>query len=437
MPLQHLTKSKMLLESRWRETARTHARKLAVHETGSGRSWTFAQLESLADSEPLPPDQPLIHPAGRDVGFLCETLRAWRSGSPICPLESGQEPFRGAPPGPHIALLKQTSGSTRSPRGVALTAAQVAADADQIFTTMGLAADQPNLGVISLAHSYGFANLVLPLLLHGIPLILGESALPEAVRMAARPWGRLTLPAVPALWRTWLEADSIPPNLGLAISAGAPLPLAIEHRALDRLGLKIHNFLGASECGGIAYDRSTTARHEASFVGRPMDGVRLSCGDRGQLIVESPAVASTYWPAPEPSLGNGRFVTSDLAHIDAEGSLWIAGREDDLINVAGRKVAPERIEQIFMTLPGIRDCLVLGIPDESGRGECVGVVYSAESGISELTFRTTLADRLAPWELPRRWWRRESLGNDVRGKRSRKAWRQRLLESDTQGQAPS
>ncbi|MBM3903008.1 MAG: acyl--CoA ligase [Verrucomicrobia bacterium] len=427
----------MLLESRWRQTARTHARDLAVHETGSGRSWTFAQLEALADSAPLPKDRHLLHPSGRDIGFLGETLRAWRSGSPICPLEPGQEPFRGAPPGPEITLLKQTSGSTRSSRGVALTAAQVVADADQIVTTMGLSPDQPNLGVISLAHSYGFANLVLPLLLHGIPLILVDSALPEAVRMATEPWARLTLPAVPALWRTWLEADSIPPNIRLAISAGAPLPLAIEHQALDRLGLKIHNFLGASECGGIAYDRSTTARPDASFVGRPMDGVSLTCGDRGQLMVESPAVASTYWPTPEPSLGNGRFVTSDLARIDTEGFLWIVGREDDLINVAGRKVSPERIEQILMSMRGVRDCLALGIPDESGRGQCVGVVYSAADGISETTLRTALADRLAAWELPRRWWRRDSLGSDVRGKRSRKAWREQLLGPGTRDQATS
>ena len=50
---------------------------------------------------------------------------------------------------------------------------------------MGLRADWPNLGVISLAHSYGFSNLILPLLLHGIPLILAPAPLPEIIRRAA------------------------------------------------------------------------------------------------------------------------------------------------------------------------------------------------------------------------------------------------------------
>ena len=59
------------------------------------------------------------------------------------------------------------------------------ADAENIVATMGLRPDWPNLGVISLAHSYGFSNLVLPLLLHGIPLILAGAPLPEIVLRAS------------------------------------------------------------------------------------------------------------------------------------------------------------------------------------------------------------------------------------------------------------
>ena len=90
---------------------------------------------------------------------------------------------------------------------------------------MGLRADWPNLGVISLAHSYGFSNLVLPLLLHGIPLILAPAPLPEIIRRAAENEQSITLAAVPAMWRAWHEAGAIPQNVRLAISAGAPLPL--------------------------------------------------------------------------------------------------------------------------------------------------------------------------------------------------------------------
>ena len=141
---------------------------------------------------------------------------------------------------------------------------------------MGLRPDWPNLGVISLAHSYGFSNLVLPLLLQGVPLVIVNSPLPESIRRAASTVPHATLPAVPALWRAWHEAGAIPSNIRLAISAGAPLPLALEQDVFAKAGLKIHNFYGATECGGIAYDRSGTPRTDAACVGDPMMNVTVA-----------------------------------------------------------------------------------------------------------------------------------------------------------------
>jgi len=122
---------------------------------------------------------------------------------------------------------------------VAFAAEQLAADPENIVATMGLRPDWPNLGVISLAHSYGFSNLVLHSCCTGIPLFLGPSPLPEALRRAAaEAGGPITLAAVPALWRAWLEAGAIPPNVRLAISAGAPLPLDLERAVYARHGLR-------------------------------------------------------------------------------------------------------------------------------------------------------------------------------------------------------
>ena len=161
----------------------------------------------------------------------------------LCPLEAGHKPLEIPKPPGHIVHLKMTSATTGAPRLVAFTAPQLMADAENIMATMGLRADWPNLGVISLAHSYGFSNLVLPLLLHGIPLILLDSALPEILRRTADAELGITLAAVPALWRAWHDAQAISANVRLAISAGAPLPLPLERSVFSRFNLKIHNFL--------------------------------------------------------------------------------------------------------------------------------------------------------------------------------------------------
>lgn len=414
-----------MLEQRWRSTVDRFRSSLAVHEVASGRTWTFGELAGAADALPASTAS-LLFPRGPGVPFLLTVLQAWRTGAPICPLETAQPiPTLPAPPAP-IAHLKSTSGSTGTPRWVALTEAQIAADADQIVDTMQLTPGCPNVGVISLAHSYGYSSLVTPLLLHGIPLIVADSALPASILAAARLASRITLPAVPALWSSWHQADAIPANVSLAISAGAPLPHTLEREVLEQRRLKIHNFLGASECGGIAFDPSSTLRPDPSCVGTAMNGVQLSTDPDGALIIRSPAVAQSYFPTPAPSLQHPTFHSADLVNLDASGLLRIRGRASDLINVAGRKVAPETIEQVLLTHPAIRDCLVLGLPDDA-RGEVIAVVYVVRSPVTETELRAFLQRTLPPWQLPRRWWLRPDLGADHRGKRSRSAWRTLLL----------
>jgi acyl-CoA synthetase (AMP-forming)/AMP-acid ligase II len=172
--------------------------------------------------------------------------------------------------------VKTTSATTGAARLILFTSEQLMADARNIVLTMGLREDWPNLGVISLAHSYGFSSLVLPLLLYGIPLFLLHSPMPEAVRRGVTGGPLLTVPAVPALWQAWLEAGAISTHFRLAISAGAPLPLPLEKRVLEKHDLKLHNFLGASECGGIAYDGSDIPRPDPALIGTALENVHVA-----------------------------------------------------------------------------------------------------------------------------------------------------------------
>jgi acyl-CoA synthetase (AMP-forming)/AMP-acid ligase II len=302
------------------------------------------------------------------------------------------------------------------------------ADAENIVATMGLRPEWPNLGVISLAHSYGFSNLVLPLLLHGIPLILVGSVLPEALRRAAAGESAVTLAAVPALWRTWHEAKAIPPNVRLAISAGAPLPLALEQSVFAAQGLKIHNFYGSSECGGIAFDALGGPRLDGSCVGSPAHNVTLSVGEDGCIEVRSPAVAQGYWPEPDLKLGRGVFHTSDRGEISF-GMVYLRGRAGDQINVAGRKVSPETIEKVLATHPSVGECLTFGVPSaDAQRGETIVACLSLKEAATGDALKQFLMSRLPAWQVPREWWFVESLETNHRGKVSRAEWRRRYIE---------
>ena len=413
-----------MLYERWSRIAAERKSELALQDLVSDRRWTFGELCAAGESQPVG-DAEIIFPQGHSPEFIVALLAAWQSGRVICPLEPGQTPPSFPMPPPNCVHLKSTSATTGAPRMVAFTGAQLAADADNIVATMGLRPDWPNLGVISMAHSYGFSNLVLPLLLHGIPLIIVPSPLPEAIRRAADGRESLTLPAVPAMWRAWHEAQAIPPNVRLAISAGAPLPAGLEQQIVTSAGLKVHNFYGSTECGGIAYDAGAKPRAHDAFIGVPMRNVDLSVNERGCLTVRSRAVGETYWPEPDGTLGAGRFQTSDLAELK-NGEVFLRGRVGDQINVAGRKVSPETIERVLRQHPGVAECLVFGVPsrDTERTEEIVAVVASRER---EDRLRQFVLESLAAWQAPRHWWFVEAVQTNPRGKISRGEWRERWL----------
>lgn len=415
------------LYERWREIAELHKNDLALVDCAAGEEWTFQDLQNAVEGRSRC-GVPVAFPGTRGAAFVLELLNAWRSGAVSCPLEPGQ-PVPVFPSLPaEAAHLKLTSGSTGSSKCVVFTAEQLAADARNIAATMSLRPEWPNLAAISLAHSYGFSNLVLPLLLHGIPLLIAAAPLPEVILQCARPFPAITLPAVPALWRTWLESNSVPRNVKLAISAGAPLPLELERGIFARHGIKVHNFYGSSECGGIAFDRTQTPREDESLAGTALDNVRLSIGEAGTLVVEGAAVGARYWPEAHESLGGGRFVTADLAELRA-GEVLLRGRTSDLINVAGRKVAPERIESVLRKHPAVAECVVFGVPAQlEDRFELIVGAIKAVRPLPVSDLQEFLSTELPAWQIPRQWWFCPELSSNERGKISRREWRGKYLE---------
>ena len=137
----------------------------------------------------------------------------------------------------------------------------------------------------------------------------------ESVSWAGDAADAFTLAAVPALWRAWHDAQAIPASVRLAISAGAPLPVALEQAVSTARGLEIDNFYGSSECGGIADDATETPRSDGTCAGTPMRGVELNCDDDGCLEVRSPAEAWATGRKQIARWGTAAFARSDLADL--------------------------------------------------------------------------------------------------------------------------
>ncbi len=321
-------------------------------------------------------------------------------------------------------LLKLTSGTTAAPRAIRFRGGQLLADAVQICDTMGITEADLNFAVIPLSHSYGFSNLITPLLARGVPLAISADRMPRAVLDDLAGTGATVFPGMPLFFQAFSEMEPTPalPKLRLCISAGAPLNRNVARNFRAKFGQPIHSFYGASECGGICYDRGATGEIEG-FVGPVMEGVELEAEEAEaaatQFRVRSAAVGDGYFPEPEPAkLGDGFFRPDDLVTLGEEG-VRIVGRLSDVINVAGKKVNPAEVEAHLLSHEAVRQAVVFGRASALRNQEVVACVVAGGEA-NEAALLEYCRGRLSGWQVPKRIFLLDALPVNERGKISRR-----------------
>ena len=316
-------------------------------------------------------------------------------------------------------LIKLTSGSTGRPKGIVASEANLIADAVQICSTMGITPSDINLGAIPLSHSYGFSNLVTPLLIQGTAVVVSNDYLPQSVIELCNRYRCTVVPLIPMVFEHLASvAQGQFETVRTFLSAGAPLPASTSRRFRERFGTDIHSFYGCSECGGITYD-STGGAVERGNVGAAMDGVTLSA-EGLRLRVQSEAVALGYLMDSttfEPF--DGGFMTDDLVEL-GDSEVVLTGRAGDLINTAGKKVNPREVETVLLQMEGIRQAKVYG--EQAGaRGEVVAAAIVATPEVTREQVREFCRARLSLHKVPRIVKLIDAIPVDERGKVKRAA----------------
>jgi acyl-CoA synthetase (AMP-forming)/AMP-acid ligase II len=321
---------------------------------------------------------------------------------------------------PEARLIKLTSGATGAPKGIVTTEANLIADCENICATMGIRKDDLNLGAIPFSHSYGFSNLVTPLLLQGTPVVFSNDYLPESMVELANRFGCTFAPLIPMVFaHLATAAHGSFESVRTFISAGAPLPPSTSRRFRERFGADIHSFYGCSECGGITYDRQGGAV-ERGTVGAPLEGVEVLDGG-GRLAVRSASVAAGYLhdAATFQPFTDGTFTTDDLVELRDE-EIALTGRASDQINTAGKKVNPREVEAVILQIEGVREAKVYGEP-AGARGEVVAAAIVALPNVTRELVREFCRARLSLHKVPRIVKLIDEMPVDERGKIKRAA----------------
>jgi long-chain acyl-CoA synthetase len=319
-------------------------------------------------------------------------------------------------PAPQIykgaAALKVTSGSSGLPKATFTRESQLLADTLQITEAMDIRAEDCQIAAIPLSHAYGLGNLLIPILVNGTAIVLREAFVPHAILSDAVRFGARVFHGVPFMYAHFAAnpGDRFwPGSLQTLVSAGAPLDRETAVAFASIFGVKIHSFYGTTESGGISFDDSPDPEIVGT-VGRALPGVSISLrpdagapAGGGRVHVAGGAVASGYAdpaPADEGFTGQG-FLTGDFGRYDSAGRLVLTGRASSFINVAGKKIQPEEVEQVLRSMPGIDEVRVLGADDAVRGQQVIACVVARGAAMTAPAIRQFCAARLAAYKVPR------------------------------------
>jgi len=327
------------------------------------------------------------------------------------------------------ALLVYTSGTASRPKAAVHTQGNLLANMRIASAVQRIAPDDVVATMLPLFHVGGLCIQTLPALYAGAKVILHPRFNADAaLDCFERQRPTLTL-QVPATMKAmidhprWRVADL---SSLCAVWAGSSLLPAPLVDAFHARGVPVCNVYGATETGpfSIALPPEHASDHAGSC-GWPAPEVEVRIeggGEAGELLIRAPNVVARYWPDIPACDARGWFHTGDLASRAADGSYTIRGRAKDLIISGGENIHPAEIESALAEHAAVAECAAFGVHDDAwGETVAVAVVLHAGANATEQELNAHLAQRIARFKLPRRWFWLEALPKTALGKVQRQA----------------
>jgi len=282
-----------------------------------------------------------------------------------------------APPLMHATGMYTTLGALlASGRVVYLTARSY--DADELARTIG----EQRVDTVSIVGD-----------VFALPL---ADALDRAAR-AGRPYDLSSLRRILSVGVTWsadvkrrllAHGDFVCRDV-VAASEGGPFAISETRRGDDAITARFTLMPDARVIDDTGRDVVPGAG-QVGMLAAPAD-------DETRYLGDAAKTAETF-----RTLGGRRWVVpGDLASVEADGSVTFRGRGNRVINTGGEKVFAEEVEQALIEHPGVRDALVVGLPDQRWGHRVTAIVAPADSALTADALIAHVAERLADYKKPR------------------------------------
>ena len=337
---------------------------------------------------------------------------------------------------PDAADLIYTTGTTGRNKGVLLTHENIAQAALNINTFVGTCRDDLEVMPLPLSHSFGLGRLRCMAQAGHCLLLLPGMRNPAAVLKQLLDAKASGLALVPAgldliLRMTKDRLGDAREHLRYVEIGSAAMRPETKQKLLDLLPqTRICHHYGLTEASRAAFLEYHADRDRLASIGRPGPNVEMAVrdeeghdlpnGQQGEIVVRGGMVMQQYWKQPELTrdvLQNGWLRTGDRGFRDAHGYYYLTDRQGDLVNVGGRKVSPEEVEQALNGHAAVVESACVGIPDPQGIvGQCLKACVVLRNEVRDEQLIEWLRSRVEEYKIPRVWQRVEKIAKTASGK---------------------
>ncbi len=321
------------------------------------------------------------------------------------------------------AFWLYSSGSTGTPKGVCHVHSALQATADTYGSkVLGIREDDVTFSAAKLFFAYGLGNgMTFPLSVGATSCLLGERPTPDSVLAAIAEAKPTIYFGVPTLYAALLDAlkgkkPAGTERLRQCVSAGEALPADIGEQWKSLMGVDILDGIGSTEMlhiflsnqpGSVAYGTSGVAVPGYQLRLIDDEGHDLADGEIGELLVNGPSAAASYWNQREKtrSTFEGHWThTGDKYHRREDGNYVYDGRTDDMFKVSGIWLSPFEVEQALASHPAVLEAAVVAATDDNDLIKPKAFVV-LKSGADASNIATELKDhvkeKIGKWKYPR------------------------------------
>ena len=299
-----------------------------------------------------------------------------------------------------LAALMATSGSTGTPRLVKVTHGNLIANTEAIIRSQGLASDERAMLILPVSYCFGASVLHTHLYQGGSVVFDSRFMFPDKVLRAIGQYGCTTFAGVPTAYQILLRRSNIRTipmsTLRRFLQAGGALSSACVRQMRATVPhAEFFVMYGQTEATArISCLPPQRLEDKAGSVGLPLDnltvrivdpeGREVPPGESGELWVAGKSISAGYLDEPEETrrkFRDGWLATGDIASRDADGCLWITGRQGEFIKMRGVRVGLTEIETTIASVPGVLDCAAVAVPhEEAGEALALYVVAAEDTG---------------------------------------------------------